>query len=312
MKLGFSFEHIVEVEFYVGIEGGGRTDLASVPVDLDVKEVLKDTLRNTLKALAYDEFDKRPPEALELAEKYGANERLIVSMTEHFMEVLKEYVATQNQPSSSGVLEERADDIAFYFVRFIDSSHRKLFAFRRASTFKAVLRARSRLVQKVRNTLKVVTENIFKLDEDYDFLISGDHCLILHPTGFEVLAQVQAVSSQKASTYVKSVSEKTGFIHDSRLTSYVKDHPRAAKLVTSIHSRKDLDQISEKKFRATCKKNAIQVETIDGKLGPKQGFEIAFLEALDRRRYSISLIDDTPELYLALSRKGVAATATSA
>ncbi|MEJ7606042.1 MAG: hypothetical protein WKF37_07190 [Bryobacteraceae bacterium] len=45
------------------------------------------------------------------------------------------------------------------------------------------------------------------------------------------------------------------------------------------------------------------VNTVDGKLCPEPGHELAFLQMLDRRRYAVSLIAGKWEQYEAASRK---------
>lgn len=305
MNLAFHLDNITNIEFCVGVTNGDQTDLVSVPVDEGVKELLPVILKTTLARLEYNDRVQRPLDKLELAEKYAASERLIASMLEPYMEVLRGFTDTANLTSSAAIMEH-AEKIAFYFVRFTDPQRRTLFAFRRASTFKAVLRARHRLIQLVDDTLRLVDDNIFRLDEDFDFVTSGNHCLILHYTGFEQLAEIQNVVSAKASDFMAEIAAKAGFIHQDRLGDYVRHHPRAAKLVASLRSRGDLERLSERKVKALCKKNGIQTETIDGLISPRPGFEIDFLELLDRRRYNLSLIDDENEFYVATSRRGVA------
>lgn len=304
MNLPFHLNSIANVEFCIGITNGDQTDLVLVPVDEGVKELLPEILSTTLTRLQYEERATRPMDKLELAEKYAASERLVASMLEPYMDVLRNITAAANIPSSASVMD-KAESISFYFARFTDSQRRRLFAFRRASTFKAVLRARHRLIQVVDDTLRLVDDNIFRLDETFDFITAGNECLILHYTGFEQLAEIQKVVAQKASSFVDEIAGKSGFIHKDRLGEYVRTHPRAAKLVAAIRSRGDLDRLSEKKVKALCKKNGIQTETIDGLISPRPGFEIAFLEVLDRRRYNLSLIDKENEFYVATSRKGV-------
>jgi hypothetical protein len=61
-------------------------------------------------------------------------------------------------------------------------------------------------------------------------------------------------------------------------------------------------------FLLSCIKGqtlGVQTETIDGLISPRPGFEIDFLELLDRRRYNLTLIDDENEFYVATSRRGV-------
>ena len=57
--------------------------------------------------------------------------------------------------------------------------------------------------------------------------------------------------------------------------------------------------------RANKIKMWLDVQTLDGRLCPDRGSELAFLQMLDRRRYSISLVQGRWEQYEAGSRKGI-------
>ena len=74
------------------------------------------------------------------------------------------------------------------------------------------------------------------------------------------------------------------------------------RLVAAIKSRADLTSISKKHLSSECKKSGIKVTQKDGKLLPAEGSEMAFLNMLDRRRYTVTLISKTPETYEAPSR----------
>ena len=70
-----------------------------------------------------------------------------------------------------------------YFARLTDKKKRRLTALRRATQFKGVLK--SRLIRLLTDALKLIEDQVFKLDTDFDLLIDSQHVHILRPSGFE-------------------------------------------------------------------------------------------------------------------------------
>jgi hypothetical protein len=78
------------------------------------------------------------------------------------------------------------------------------------------------------------------------------------------------------------------------------------RLVAAIKSRPDLVNISKRCLRSECRQAGLKIEQKDGKLVPAEGSEMGFLMLLDRRRYTVTLIERTPETYEAPSRHSAA------
>jgi hypothetical protein len=86
------------------------------------------------------------------------------------------------------------------------------------------------------------------------------------------------------------------------LREFVSRHKMAMRLVAALKSRDDLAEISLKRLRASCKENQVEFVIRSGKMVPAEGSEMGFLLLLDRRLYTLTLIDDHPETYQAASR----------
>ena len=55
--------------------------------------------------------------------------------------------------------------------------------------------------------------------------------------------------------------------------------------------------VSKTRLRAECRDSGVKVIQKDGKLSPAEGSEMGFLMLLDRRRYTVTLIEKQPETY---------------
>jgi hypothetical protein len=89
------------------------------------------------------------------------------------------------------------------------------------------------------------------------------------------------------------------------LKEFVSTHKRAAKLIASLRARPDLHLTSLTKLQEGCIENGIEIVYEGEKIRPAPGSELAFLEMLDRRRYTVDLVDNQEELYIAANRRGV-------
>ena len=307
MNHGFNFNAITSTEFCVCYDTTDGEVYWQIPVDAEVQGALGDMLRKTVEALdpAGDAMD-----AYEPAQKYSSEERLVASNGEPHMDKLRALHALQNIQTNAGVIRE-TQRLAFYFAVFRDAQSRKIVAVRRATQFKGVVKARNRLISLVDDTLKLVADDVFKLDNDFDYLVFHDKTWILRPTGFEYTAALEEAISAQAAAITEELSKSVPCVDFARLIEFVGGHKRAARLISSLRTRSDLHLTSIKMLKKGCKSNGIEFETKGGKVYPKEGSEMAFLELLDRRRYTVELIEEQEEFYVAPNRRNVASRATS-
>ncbi|MDQ7088940.1 MAG: hypothetical protein Q9Q13_14270 [Acidobacteriota bacterium] len=77
------------------------------------------------------------------------------------------------------MLDEPSEIFLLHFARLTDNKNRRLTALRRASQFKGVLK--KRLIRWLDDTLKIIEDSVFKLDNDFDLLHRFDERA--HPGG---------------------------------------------------------------------------------------------------------------------------------
>jgi hypothetical protein len=157
MNLAFDLASIVSTEFGIGRDVEGDRAFVVVPVDQDIQVALQEMVVET-----QDSLEAAGEEAMryEPAEKYGSQERLFISTNDEFVAELKTLHTATNLQSDSDALDE-PDEMFCYFARFTDAKGRRLSAVRRATQFKGVLK--SRLIQLLSDTLRLVQDRTFKL-----------------------------------------------------------------------------------------------------------------------------------------------------
>jgi len=156
------------------------------------------------------------------------------------------------------------------------------------------------------NTLRAVDDDVFKLDNDFDFLIHDTFVEILHPAGFVYITDLEEQVFRSIVETTRQIGIALPFVDLVTINDYVvtKKSKRAAKLLVSINSRDDLSATNRDKLFNKCQSLGLVVVT-DGnnKLAADERHIIDFLEVLDRRYYDYDLTDTNPEIYIASSRK---------
>lgn len=294
--MAFDFNHIQSVEFGVCLDTGEGESYRLVPCDQGVQNALREMLAETMAALMEDgtEIEEFSP-----AEKYAGNERLKVPLVSDLVQKHREIFNTGNFGTDTHGLDEPTALVS-YFAVFRDRYGNKLMGFRRAAQFKGVVK--KHLVTFINDALQLVPDRLFKLDTDFDFVIFDNQILIWRPSGFVFTADMDKHIAACAAANVARISEDIVSVDFIGLKAFVSKHKLAMKLVAAIKSRNDLEQISLRRLKASCKANNVGFTIKNGKLVPDKGSEMDFLLLLDRRRYTLELIEKVPETYQAASR----------
>ena len=127
--------------------------------------------------------------------------------------------------------------------------------------------------------------------------------VILRYRAFESIACVEEILVQKAGENVDALQQSLQFVDLATMRDYVSTHRRSARLVAAILARDDLKKTSRDLLKKACNSGGVDVKVVGGKLVPDKGHEEAFLKVLDRRRYSMTLIDQQKETYDATGRR---------
>jgi hypothetical protein len=300
MNLPFSLSRIRSVEFFVCYDTPAGDRYWQIPVGEDVQYALEEMLTTTLERLEVENSDL---ETFSISQHYGATERLTADLDDELMANVRSIYGLENIEANPRVLDE-PHRMVFYLAAFRDDRGRKLLGIRRATQFKGILKARNRLVSLVDDSLKLVDEDIFRLDQDFDFVVTAKAVLILRPSGFEYVAGVEQAASDAAVETAQKIEKTLGFVDFSGVAQFVATHRRAARLIGSIRMRNDLSRTSAERVKRRCRENGIGFTMVKGKIQPDEGAEMEFLELLDRRRYHVDLAGEE-ELYVAPNRRPV-------
>ncbi len=152
------------------------------------------------------------------------------------------------------------------------------------------------------DALRIIDDQVFKLDTDFDFIIRNEKIYIWRPSGFVFVSQMDEQMAACAMTNVNHIAEYISCVDFAGLKKFVSKHKLAMRLVAAIKSRNDLGDISKKRLKAECKQAGLKISENNDKLAPSDGNEMGFLMLLDRRRYTVTLIEKRPEAYEVPSR----------
>jgi hypothetical protein len=297
MRNEFNFNQIRSVEFCVSVRANGH-ECANylVPIDQSVQDALKQILAATVTAI--EPQDGWQP--FELSEKYASSESLKTDLAADAMVSIRALHEEEGWPIQVGALNE-PKKIAYYFGVFRDNQDRRLTAVRQATQFKGAVKGR--FVSIIDDTLRMVADRVFKLDDKFDFLVTAQHIFILHPAGFERVAEIEEFAAVKAREMMLTLATKVKFIDCAGLADYVAKHRRAARLVAALHCRDDLQTIKRDLFVAAARETGVVLMEIARKLTPEKGSELGCLEMLDDRRYTTALKSGPKPVFVASSRR---------
>ncbi|MDE0076905.1 MAG: hypothetical protein OXO50_05255 [Caldilineaceae bacterium] len=295
MTLDFNLDAVSTTEFGVGRDGGEDPVFGIVPVDAGVQSALLSMVRATMGRMAAAEDG---PAEYEPAEKHGSTEYLVVSPGGALDAALRELHDAENLPFDGAHLSN-PETVFCYFTRFTDDQDRRLTAMRRATQFKGVLR--SKLLRFDDDTLKIVADNVFRLDIDFDLFLDSAFTHIWRPSAFEFLGRLRQQILDAVPDNVGAITPDLPFVDLSTIEAYARSRPRAARYLASIRSQ-ELQGMDQYALKALCDSTGVDIQEANGRIMVNSGHEMGFLEVLDRRRYRLELVPDHPERFKAASR----------
>lgn len=298
MALDFDLDNIESVEFGVGLGDAGAATFVLVPVDGEVQEALEEMVRDTWSAM---NRNADAPELYDPGEKHASVEYLHLPIDDDHAILMRGLHDAVNMPTDAEALTEPTH-VFSYFAQLTDNSGRRLTALRRATQFKGVLK--SRLIRLRTDALRLIEEDVFRLDRDFDVLIDSDTVHILRPSGFEFAGRLQEAILEAVPANVAAIKADLAFLSTDALEEYAGRHPRAARYLASIRSQ-NTTNISRKALKALCLDTGVGVTVKGGVMTVEPGHEMGFLEVLDRRRYEVNLIEGFQERFRAGSRSRI-------
>ena len=295
MNIKFNLRAVTASEFGVGREKDGDAEFGLVPVGAGVKSALLSMAQATLDKL---ESADDEPVPYEPSEKHGGSEYLVVpagGMRD--AEVRKIHDAVNLDFDHTGLSDP--ESIICYFARFTDNENQHLTAIKRATHFKGVLK--SKLIWFADDTLEIVEDDVFKLDNDFDMLLDSDYTHILRPNSFEFLGRLKLEILNAVPDNIDAIAADLPFVDLSGIEEYAKIRLRAARYLASIRSQ-SLQGMDRDALITLCNSTGVSVKSVTGKFKINAGHEMGFLEVLDRRRYQLKLVHNQPERFRASSR----------
>jgi hypothetical protein len=302
MNLEFDLAQVKLTEFGVGRDDGSGQTFVAVPVDGNVQTALREMVLATWAAMQKDEHG---PGKYEPSEKHGSIEYLYLPTDDVMASTVRELHKATNLDIDVNALAGHPSAVFCYFARLTDNQGRRLTALRRASQFKGVLKSKNRLVRMVDDTLQVIEDTVFKLDNDFDLLVDSANVHILRPSGFEFAGKLQQAILEAVPTNMAAIQSELDFVVFGGIEKYAREHPRAARYLASILANGETKNIDKALLKKLCRRTGVTVAESKGKVAIADGHEMGFLEVLDRRRYEVNLVKEEPEQYRAASRSKI-------
>ena len=296
MTFEFSLDAVSATEFGVGRDDDGATVFSVVPVAAGVQSALLSMAQATMDKMTGAEED---PAEYDPAEKHGSTEYLVVPAGGTLdAAAIRGLHDAENLPIDGARLSD-PETVFCYFARFTDEQDRRLTAIRRAAQFKGVLR--SQLLRFDDDTLRIMEDDVFKLDNDFDLLLDSACTHIWRPSAFEFLGGLRQQILDAVPDNVNAIASNLPFVDLSTIGNYANSRPRAARYLASIRSQ-ELQGMDQQALMALCDSTGVVIQQVNGRITVNSGHEMGFLEVLDRRRYRLELVPDQPERFRAPSR----------
>lgn len=295
----FDFQNIDRVNFAVALRSNGNHNF--VPTDGPIKEALKDVLRSTVEAFATLDGDWQPHD---VSEDYGELRRTYASRDTDYLTDLSAIFDAGDLDDLANV-HQHVQDIDFYFTVFHDRQGRKAVGIKKATQLKGTLGARNKLMRLADDSLRMIEDEVLKLDREFDAIITEAHVFMLKVRSVEYLANIVEHVASAAAAKVQQIQEALAFLDLSRIRDDISRHPRMARMAASIAARNDLAQIQRDRVQELAEQHGLVFNEVGGRLQCRRKDEAKLLEILDARRYHLDLTATGPVPYRATGRQRV-------
>lgn len=296
--MNFDFNKIDAVEFGVCARQGSDFFWRGVPMSHGAKEALGEMAQRTIGAMR---VVSASPVDYEASEGYAGLQHLRVTLDDPIAKFFSDLWKMGNfEPGGSEALRDPRM-VFCYGGKFQDTNGNDLFGVRRSALFKGVLKQKSRLMSLVRDELQLVQDDLFRLDNDFDVLVDGEQVIILRVAGFEAVGELQKYIIEAAAENVKALNNALSFVRIGDVDTKSVGIAFARKLAAVMHQ--PLDGITSVSLRSACDDNGIPYSNVDGMLEFSSDSLGDLLDVLDRRLYVDNLVQGSPTLYKANSRR---------
>lgn len=300
MPVDFNFQNVVTTEFGVGVNEERDQMLYAIPIDAGVQQALREMVNTTLETI--NRLDEGVA-AFDPADKHAGEEYLQVQLDNDLASELRLVHQAVNLGFNNHLLEQ-PENIYCYFVKMSNGEGRHLSGIKRAGQFKGILKNRNRLLHFAADALRMVDDDIFKLDHDFDILIDDATVHILRPNSFVALGKLKEAILAAVPENIQAIQRDLRFVEFEKIQEYAASRARAAAYLASIRQQRIRD-IPRAGLVRYCHENGVNVEVHGRNIHVPEEQIMDFLRVLDRRRYTVSLVPGQVERYEAASRKEV-------
>ena len=294
----FDPSEILTAQFGVGQKLGDRIEYSLLPADETVQYAL---IREVNSALSIIGENSDSQMHFDPAEKYAGNEYVVLPLQHELAVSLAELHKANNLPLYTPEFQ-RLKGAFCYFLRATDGSRRRITALNRASQFKTTLGRQGRLMVWASDSLRVIPDPVMQLNVGFDIVIDSKFIHIFHPASFRTLGNVEEEIAKAVPRNIEAISRATPYVNWGNVEEYATTHPRAASLLSSIRTNGYTENLDKAALKSLCENTGVEIDESGGQIAVQQGEILAFLEVIDRRRYEIGLVPNTPEQYRASSR----------
>ncbi len=284
-----------DMEFLVGSNRSKTREYVVVPVDYHVQDVLKQMIIETWKKMQENELVRYDPANQNTDATY-----LYMSVHDSLAQEIMLFHEAEFLTTSTKALRDPKN--IFCYCARVTVDGQRLTAMRRASYFKGMLKKRRKLMRVVNDTLEIVDDDIFKLDNDFDLLVWNDRIHIWKSTAFESLANIRSAIFHAVSENARTLQDKIPFVCFNNISEYANTRIRAAKALASLQ-QDDLKAIDRETLVQKCQMNDVDITDSDGMIIVDDKSVRPFLEILGRRRYPDPLVTEPTSMYRAANRQ---------
>lgn len=292
--------NIATVNFGVGLLSNGNVYF--VPTDGGMKGVLKEMIADTVGALnaaegTWQEYD--------VSEDYGERRRVYCGRHNEFMKEFSK-LFDAGAPDDLPNLHEHVNDIEFYFAEVTDNQNRRMVGVRKATQFKGTVKAKNRLVRMVDDTLSIIEDEVFKLDNEFDVLITDAHVYVINDARMQQLGDITSHVAATAKNKIQHIEDTINFLDLSRIKEKIENHPRVARYAASVAQNPNIANFQRARIEELAVQHGIVFKALDnGKLQCRVQDEARLIELLDARRYHLDLANNGGDPYRATGRQKV-------
>lgn len=229
--MDFDINNIRLVTFYGFFDTTGNPEHIQIPIHPNLQNELKRVLSNSFQKIGLPTSVSTLP-VFNPSENYNKECGLKLPLNTPYISDFSLVISLTNLPSRTNALDD-ISNLKYYYAIFTDNLGRKFYAFHRAGNFKRVVNSSLAFING--GLLEVLDTPIFKLDNDFDFLVFENQIYIFRVNGFEYITNAINQIRSSAIENANQISTKVNYLNISSIATYATSHTKSARLLASIN-----------------------------------------------------------------------------